>query len=145
MRILATRFTGVGASEMRVSNTSLPPMHSDALGAYFFIMLKHHKFQIEWIDYVQTRFKTKSVYMIDDVYIGASNHTRQRILQHCNDAINNRHINKKLQEHLLHKIISNAPIKVYCLSSFPYLEAKYIEQYKPKFNISAITLTNRLK
>lgn len=36
MRILATRFTGVGASEMQVEYTFMPSMHSDALGAYFF-------------------------------------------------------------------------------------------------------------
>ena len=109
----------------------------------FLPMVKHHLFNIEWIGYPNTRFKVPSVYFLEGIYIGASVHTRQRIVQHCYNAVANRHFNKDLGEYLRLLIEDNLPITVFFLDSDIYKEGNYINHYNPVYNISSITYSNR--
>ena len=110
----------------------------------FYHMTEHYLYKIQYVGFPKTRLKVESVYMIDDVYVGGSIHTRGRILAHFNSAISGRHSNKQLQEYLRLKYQNNEPIIVKMLSNNAFDEAYWIEAIKPKFNKSAITYTNQL-
>lgn len=107
-------------------------------------MIEHYLYKINYVGFPNTRRKVESVYVIDDVYVGASIHTRQRILSHFRNAMAGRHYNKELQAYLQAKHLNNEPVVVKMLSKIAFDEAHWIEVIKPKFNKSAITYTNQL-
>lgn len=100
-------------------------------------MLKNHwKFKINYVNYPETHRKVSGVYLIDDVYIGASKHNRNRIITHCNAALRDSKSNLGLYEYLKFKIINNKPIDIFFIDNDVYREGFYIEMMKPKFNRS---------
>lgn len=105
-------------------------------------MREHWKFKIHYKGYPSTHRKVESVYCIDGLYIGASMHTRGRILAHLNGALRRKHVNKQLQEHLIKKHLSGEPIIVEMLSNNVFDESEWIQKLNPKFNVSKITYTN---
>jgi hypothetical protein len=107
-------------------------------------MLKSHwKYKIEYIGYPKTHKKVSGVYLIDDVYVGASKHNRLRIISHCNNSCNNNHNNLELSDYLKIKIFFNQPIKIYFLDNDIYKEGKYIELLKPIFNKTFNSYSNK--
>jgi hypothetical protein len=107
-------------------------------------MRVHHEFNISFNGYPSTHKKVESVYCIEGVYVGASIHTRQRILQHIHHALRGTHQNEALADFLRQKVADKSPIVVHCLSHCVFDEKKWIDKIKPKFNRSQITYTNRL-
>lgn len=98
-------------------------------------MLKDHwKFKINFVNYPETNRRVSGVYLIEDVYVGASKSIRSRIVNHLNAALRKSHPNNEFGEYLRLKIINNHPIDIFIIDDDMYKEGFYIEMMKPKFN-----------
>ena len=64
----------------------------------------------------KSKRRKAGVYLIDNVYVGASTSVRQRVLGHVNNALSNNHDNKPLGIYLTKKIQSGEPITIHLLS-----------------------------
>lgn len=111
-------------------------------------MIKHQKININWIGFPKTRRRVKCVYMIEDFYIGATTHVRERILSHIAGTFNTYNFYKNLEEYgdyekfqdklskVQNKILEyynkNHIINVTFLDEDPYKENEYIDMYKLK-------------
>lgn len=107
-------------------------------------MLKSHwKFKIDYVNFPKTNRKFAGVYMIDNVYIGASKHNRGRIISHCNAALRNEHGNLGLNNYLNKKITNNETIIIRHIDSDIYKEGNYIRFFNPVFNLTFNSYTNK--
>lgn len=110
------------------------------------MLRSHWKFKIKFDGYPNTHKKVKSVYCIDDVYIGASVHTRKRILTHLYSASRyDKSMNQDFLEYLRHKIKNNIEITVYNLDDNIYSEGFYIKLMNPIYNRTTISYSNKKK
>jgi len=107
-------------------------------------MVKHYLYNIEWIGFPKNRGKVPSVYLIGDVYVGATVHTRGRIMHHLNAANRGDHVNRQLGEYLKYRIDNKLPIKVTYLSPFIYQEQYFINKHQPSMNMSSMTYSNKI-
>ena len=86
-------------------------------------MIKHDEHNIEWVGFPKNRFRRiKGVYMIGDIYIGASVHIRRRIIQHLNDCKRGRHSNNDVLCYFNSCNQNKTPIQVRFLSNNPFDE-----------------------
>jgi len=106
-------------------------------------MRSHWKYKIDYIGFPESHLKVSGVYIIDDVYVGASKHIRSRIIKHCNNAMNNIKCNIGLNEYLKMKISDNEPIELMLLEDDIYREGEFIINFKPVFNQTTISYSNK--
>lgn len=97
---------------------------------------EHSKFKINFVNYPETKRKVSGVYLIEDVYVGASKSIRSRIVGHLNAALRKSHPNNEFGEYLRLKINDNHPIDIFIIDNDVYREGFYIKMMKPKFNRS---------
>lgn len=101
-------------------------------------MKSHWKHNIIWHNFPKSNRKIKGVYLIEDLYIGASINIRSRIITHINNAYCN--LNKynikdsELGKYILYLLHTNNKINIYYISENPIEEEKYYHIYKPKLN-----------
>lgn len=99
-------------------------------------MTPHGDFNINWINAPCTNRKVAGVYLIEDFYIGASNHIRRRILSHLYIAYkrnSNKDFYKNLYSHYEFKNCLNVEI----LSFDPFDEYYFIDEFRPFYNQNA--------
>ena len=106
-------------------------------------MRSHWKYKIDYIGFPDTHRKVAGVYMIGTFYVGASKHIRNRILSHCSNAINNSKGNIGLTLYLKDKILKNEPIELMLLDEDIYKEGEYIINFKPLYNQTTISYSNK--
>ncbi len=107
-------------------------------------MLKDHwKFKINFVNYPETNRRVSGVYLIEDVYVGASKSIRSRIVNHLNAALRKSHPNNEFGEYLRLKIINNHPIDIFIIDDDKYNEGFYIEMMKPKYNRTLKSYSNK--
>lgn len=88
-------------------------------------MLKHDLFNIRWCYFPETKKKVPGVYIIENIYLGASRDIRKRILNHLHAIKRGSHLNTDLSISLLPKIKNNEQINVILLSNDPFEESFY--------------------
>ena len=99
-------------------------------------MKKHNKYKIKWIGFPKNHhYKLKGVYLIEDFYIGASIHIRERILSHLrlSSKKNYNSINKALYDSINKAYNDKGYLKVFLLSNDPFDELFFIE--KSNYNL----------
>lgn len=101
-------------------------------------MKSHWKHNIIWHNFPESNRKIKGVYLIEDLYIGASIHIRSRIIHHINTAYSNLNkyniIDSELAMSILYLLEINKQINIYYISDNPIEEEKFCYIYKPKLN-----------
>lgn len=73
--------------------------------------------------------KVKGVYMIADLYIGATRGLENRIKQHFRTALNNEHCNRWFNKRLIQYLMDGKKIKIQLLSKDVKDENKFIDMY----------------
>ena len=68
--------------------------------------------QISFKPEINTRIERQGIYIIDNVYVGKSIHILNRIKQHVQLAINNKHVNKRLESYIKEKLFNERGLHV---------------------------------
>lgn len=92
-------------------------------------MLDHYKYKLEWVGFPNTIRKVSGVYLIGNIYVGASKHIRKRILSHCSMASRDQHNNNGVSEYINDCISSKTPIRIELLSDNPFDELEFSKKY----------------
>jgi len=101
-------------------------------------MKSHWNHNIIWHNFPKSNRVIKGVYLIEDLYVGASISIRQRILNHINTAYSNlnkyKYVQSELARNILDLLETNKEINIYYLSDDPLEEEIYYWICKPKLN-----------